>query len=171
MPPSRPRCSFSWALRIAMASRPSSVASSGNTCAYQVLPSRCSRFRSIRLPLAQVVACAARPVSAASRAIRGTCFRGTMNSCAALVVIAPVYFAGPSGWLKAALDRCQMYWARKYVLRNWVPRKRPGPPRRHRRWRRPLWHRTPRNHMHLGAQLCRFAYRTPAYPSPYRRRL
>ena len=49
-----------------------------------------------------------------------------MNSCAALVVIAPVYFAGPSGWLKAALDRCQMYWARKYVLRNWVPRKRPA---------------------------------------------
>lgn len=49
-----------------------------------------------------------------------------MNSCAALVVIAPVYFAGPSGWLKAALDRCQMYWARKYVLRNWIPRKRPA---------------------------------------------
>lgn len=49
-----------------------------------------------------------------------------MESCAALVVIAPVYFAGPSGWLKAALDRCQMYWARKYVLKQWVPRKRPA---------------------------------------------
>ncbi len=49
-----------------------------------------------------------------------------MESCAALVVIAPVYFAGPSGWLKAALDRCQMYWARKYVLGEWVPRKRPA---------------------------------------------
>lgn len=49
-----------------------------------------------------------------------------MDSCAALVVIAPVYFAGPSGWLKAALDRCQMYWARKYVLKDWIPRKRPA---------------------------------------------
>lgn len=49
-----------------------------------------------------------------------------MNSCAALVVIAPVYFAGPSGWLKAALDRCQMYWARKHVLKNWIPRRRPA---------------------------------------------
>lgn len=49
-----------------------------------------------------------------------------MNSCAALVVIAPIYFAGPSGWLKAALDRCQVYWARKYVLKDWIPRKRPA---------------------------------------------
>lgn len=49
-----------------------------------------------------------------------------MESCAALVVVAPVYFAGPSGWLKAALDRCQMYWARKYVLKDWIPRKRPA---------------------------------------------
>lgn len=49
-----------------------------------------------------------------------------MESCAALVVIAPVYFAGPSGWLKALLDRCQMYWARKYILKEWVPRERPA---------------------------------------------
>lgn len=49
-----------------------------------------------------------------------------MDSCAALVVIAPIYFAGPSGWLKAALDRCQVYWARKYVLKDWIPRKRPA---------------------------------------------
>ena len=49
-----------------------------------------------------------------------------MESCAALVVVAPVYFAGPSGWLKAALDRCQMYWARKYVLKDRIPRKRPA---------------------------------------------
>lgn len=49
-----------------------------------------------------------------------------MESCAALVVVAPVYFAGPSGWLKAALDRCQMYWVRKYVLHEGVPSKRPA---------------------------------------------
>lgn len=49
-----------------------------------------------------------------------------MESCDALVVVAPVYFAGPSGWLKAALDRCQMYWARKYILKRDVPAKRPA---------------------------------------------
>lgn len=49
-----------------------------------------------------------------------------LESCAALVVIAPVYFAGPSGWLKAALDRCQMYWARKYQFEEGVPAKRPA---------------------------------------------
>lgn len=49
-----------------------------------------------------------------------------LESCAALVVVAPVYFAGPSGWLKAALDRCQMYWARKYVLHEGVPKERPA---------------------------------------------
>lgn len=49
-----------------------------------------------------------------------------LESCAVLVVVAPVYFAGPSGWLKAALDRCQMYWARKYVLGQGVPSKRPA---------------------------------------------
>lgn len=49
-----------------------------------------------------------------------------MESCATLVVVAPVYFAGPSGWLKAALDRCQMYWARKYVLHEGIPAPRPA---------------------------------------------
>lgn len=49
-----------------------------------------------------------------------------MESCSAFVVVAPVYFAGPSGWLKAALDRCQMYWARKYVLHEGVPEERPA---------------------------------------------
>ena len=49
-----------------------------------------------------------------------------MESCDAFVLVAPVYFAGPSGWLKAALDRCQMYWARKYILHEGVPAKRPA---------------------------------------------
>ena len=49
-----------------------------------------------------------------------------MESCTAFVCIAPVYFAGPSGWLKAALDRCQMYWSRKYLLKERVPEKRPA---------------------------------------------
>ncbi len=49
-----------------------------------------------------------------------------MESCAVFVLVAPVYFAGPSGWLKAALDRCQMFWARKYVLQDRVPEKKPA---------------------------------------------
>ena len=49
-----------------------------------------------------------------------------MESCDALLLIAPVYFAGPTGWLKAALDRCQMYWSRKYILKSGVPEKRPA---------------------------------------------
>ncbi len=40
-------------------------------------------------------------------------------------LVAPVYFAGPSACLKAMLDRCQMYWARKYVVKSRVPEKRP----------------------------------------------
>ena len=47
-----------------------------------------------------------------------------MDSCAAAVIVAPVYFAGPSGWLKAALDRCQVYWARRYMLGQDVPEYR-----------------------------------------------
>ncbi|MGI6033913.1 MAG: flavodoxin family protein [Coriobacteriales bacterium] len=40
-------------------------------------------------------------------------------------LIAPVYFAGPAAHLKAMLDRCQVFWARKYVLNEEIPPKRP----------------------------------------------
>ena len=49
-----------------------------------------------------------------------------MDSCDAAVVIAPVYFSGPSAWLKAALDRCQVYWARRYMLGQQPPAARPA---------------------------------------------
>ena len=49
-----------------------------------------------------------------------------IDSCAAAVIVAPVYFAGPSAWLKAALDRCQVYWARRYVLGQPLPAQRPA---------------------------------------------
>lgn len=49
-----------------------------------------------------------------------------MDSCVAAVVVAPVYFAGPSAWLKAALDRCQVYWARRYKLGCPMPPARPA---------------------------------------------
>lgn len=35
----------------------------------------------------------------------------------ALVLVAPVYFAGPPSQLKALLDRLQFLWARRYVLK------------------------------------------------------
>lgn len=49
-----------------------------------------------------------------------------MDSCDALIIVNPVYFAGPSAWLKAALDRCQVYWARRYQLNQPIPAKRPA---------------------------------------------
>lgn len=49
-----------------------------------------------------------------------------MDSADAIIIVAPVYFAGPSGWLKAALDRCQVYWARRYVLHQPMPSQRPA---------------------------------------------
>ncbi len=49
-----------------------------------------------------------------------------MDACDALVVVAPVYFAGPSAHLKAALDRCQTYWTRKYRLHAPLPAARPA---------------------------------------------
>ena len=49
-----------------------------------------------------------------------------MDNCDALVLIAPLYFAGPSAHLKAALDRCQSYWARKYRLKKEMPKNRPA---------------------------------------------
>lgn len=48
-----------------------------------------------------------------------------MEGCDIMFLVAPVYFAGPAAPLKAALDRCQMFWARKYVLERDVPPKRP----------------------------------------------
>ena len=49
-----------------------------------------------------------------------------MDTCDALVLVAPLYFAGPSAHLKAALDRCQSYWARKYRLKEEMPKNRPA---------------------------------------------
>lgn len=50
-----------------------------------------------------------------------------LDSADALVVATPVYFASVPAVLKALYDRCQPYWARRYVLGE--PRreqKRPG---------------------------------------------
>lgn len=44
----------------------------------------------------------------------------------ALAIISPVYFAGPPAQLKALLDRMQPFWARKYVLGQESPEKRPA---------------------------------------------
>ena len=49
-----------------------------------------------------------------------------MDVCDALVLVAPVYFAGPPAHLKAALDRCQTYWMRKYRLHAPLPAERPA---------------------------------------------
>lgn len=47
-----------------------------------------------------------------------------MDECDMLVVVSPVYFAGPPAQLKSLYDRCQPYWARRYILQQEPPLKR-----------------------------------------------
>jgi multimeric flavodoxin WrbA len=44
----------------------------------------------------------------------------------AIVISSPVYFATVPAVLKALYDRCQPYWARRYVLHEPIVRRRPG---------------------------------------------
>ncbi len=41
-----------------------------------------------------------------------------MEECDVLILVSPLYFAGPPAQLKALFDRCQPYWARRYVLKQ-----------------------------------------------------
>ena len=49
-----------------------------------------------------------------------------IDAADAIVVATPVYFAGVPSVLKAFYDRCQPYWARRYVLHREPPARRPG---------------------------------------------
>ncbi|HEX9094235.1 MAG TPA: flavodoxin family protein [Coriobacteriia bacterium] len=49
-----------------------------------------------------------------------------LDSAAAVVVATPVFFATVPATLKALYDRCQPYWARRYVLRESAPAPRPA---------------------------------------------
>jgi multimeric flavodoxin WrbA len=50
-----------------------------------------------------------------------------LDAADAIVVATPVFFATVPATLKALLDRCQPYWARRYVLGEPAPEhKRPG---------------------------------------------
>ena len=51
-----------------------------------------------------------------------------LDSADAIVISTPVYFATVPAVLKILYDRCQPYWARRYVLREpaMPPLKRPG---------------------------------------------
>ena len=50
-----------------------------------------------------------------------------LNSADAIVIASPTYFAGVPASLKALYDRCQPFWARRYVMGEPPPvRKRPG---------------------------------------------
>lgn len=50
-----------------------------------------------------------------------------LSSADAVIVSSPVYFAGVPATLKALYDRCQPFWARRYVLKQPPPpRRRPG---------------------------------------------
>lgn len=43
-----------------------------------------------------------------------------------IILAAPVFFMGLPGKLKMLIDRCQVYWSRKYRLKQPVGRERPG---------------------------------------------
>lgn len=49
-----------------------------------------------------------------------------LDAADAIVVASPVYFATVPAVLKALYDRCQPYWARRYVLKEPRRAKRPG---------------------------------------------
>jgi multimeric flavodoxin WrbA len=49
-----------------------------------------------------------------------------LESCDELVVVSPVYFAGPPAQLKAVYDRFQPHWARRYIMGEPAPEKRPA---------------------------------------------
>lgn len=51
---------------------------------------------------------------------------GLIDAASAIAVASPVYFAGVPAAMKALIDRMQPYWARRYVLGQAVPSKRPG---------------------------------------------
>jgi multimeric flavodoxin WrbA len=49
-----------------------------------------------------------------------------LDAADAIAVASPVYFATVPASLKALYDRCQPYWARRYVLGQPIVRRRPG---------------------------------------------
>lgn len=49
-----------------------------------------------------------------------------LQSADALAVVSPLFFAGPPAQLKALYDRLQPFWARKYLLEQNPPAKRPA---------------------------------------------
>jgi multimeric flavodoxin WrbA len=49
-----------------------------------------------------------------------------LDAADAIIVASPVYFATVPAVLKALYDRCQPYWARRYVLGRQIERRRPG---------------------------------------------
>ena len=38
-----------------------------------------------------------------------------------IVLASPIYFMGVSAWAKTLIDRCQCYWAKKYILKQPAP--------------------------------------------------
>jgi multimeric flavodoxin WrbA len=51
---------------------------------------------------------------------------GLIDGAAAIAIASPVFFATVPAVLKALFDRLQPYWARRYVLKDWEPTRRPG---------------------------------------------
>jgi len=52
--------------------------------------------------------------------------RAALDAADRFVLASPIFFANVSAQLKTMIDRCQAYWARKYLLKK----RAPSPPRR-----------------------------------------
>jgi multimeric flavodoxin WrbA len=50
----------------------------------------------------------------------------SIDAADGILVASPVFFAGVPAQLKALIDRLQPYWARRFVLREPLVRRRPG---------------------------------------------
>ncbi len=47
-----------------------------------------------------------------------------------LVFASPIYFMAPCAQAKTVIDRCQVFWAKKYILKSPLFEKTPYPPRK-----------------------------------------
>jgi multimeric flavodoxin WrbA len=56
-----------------------------------------------------------------------TLVRQALDAARVVIIASPIYFASVSAQTKIMIDRCQVYWSRKYVLKRAAdPRERQG---------------------------------------------
>ena len=54
---------------------------------------------------------------------------GAIERADRIIIASPIFFMGLTSQMKAVIDRCQCYWALKYVLKESFPREADAPER------------------------------------------